>query len=208
MGENGRLRKEMIDCGKDFDVSGVFAEPIDGDLTHLLGKIKGPKDTPYEGGIFFVDIRIPREYPFAPPKMKFNNQIWHPNISSQTGAICLDILKDAWSPALTIKTALLSLQALLSAPEPNDPQDAEVAGQYKRDRATWAKTAKFWTEMYASSRPGASSSSSTVGGTTAAEEEALLTMHAMGFEREPSLRALRAKKGNVEQAIEMLIASA
>jgi len=48
--------------------------------------------------------------------------VWHPNISSQTGAICLDILKDQWSPALTIKTALLSLQALLSAPEPSDPQ--------------------------------------------------------------------------------------
>jgi ubiquitin-conjugating enzyme (huntingtin interacting protein 2) len=37
-------------------------------------------------------------------------QVWHPNVSSQSGAICLDILKDAWSPALTIKTALLSLQ--------------------------------------------------------------------------------------------------
>ncbi len=55
------------------------------------------------------------------------NKIWHPNISSQTGAICLDILKDEWSPALTVRTALLSLQALLCAPEPNDPQDAIVA---------------------------------------------------------------------------------
>lgn len=53
----------------------------------------------------------------------------HPNISSQNGAICLDILKDQWSPALTLKTALLSLQALLSAPAPNDPQDAVVAKQ-------------------------------------------------------------------------------
>jgi ubiquitin-conjugating enzyme (huntingtin interacting protein 2) len=53
----------------------------------------------------------------------------HPNISSQSGAICLDILKDQWSPALTLKTALLSVQALLSAPEPDDPQDAVVAQQ-------------------------------------------------------------------------------
>ena len=53
----------------------------------------------------------------------------HPNISSQSGAICLDILKDQWSPALTLKTALLSIQALLSAPEPDDPQDAVVAQQ-------------------------------------------------------------------------------
>ena len=53
----------------------------------------------------------------------------HPNISSQSGAICLDILKDQWSPALTLKTALVSIQALLSAPEPDDPQDAVVAQQ-------------------------------------------------------------------------------
>lgn len=53
----------------------------------------------------------------------------HPNISSQSGAICLDILKDQWSPALTLKTALLSVQALLSAPQPDDPQDAVVAAQ-------------------------------------------------------------------------------
>jgi ubiquitin-conjugating enzyme (huntingtin interacting protein 2) len=56
-------------------------------------------------------------------------------VSSQTGAICLDILKDKWSPALTIKTALLSLQALLCAAEPDDPQDAEVADMFKTNRA-------------------------------------------------------------------------
>lgn len=59
--------------------------------------------------------------------MKFDAKIWHPNISSQTEAICLDILKDEWSPAMTIRTALLSLQALLCNPEPDDPQDAVVA---------------------------------------------------------------------------------
>ena len=92
-----------------------------------------------------VDIVITPDYPFSPPKMKFVTKgtgtpeylsdchilvlmyvVWHPNVSSVTGAICLDILKDQWSPALTLKTALLSLQALLCAPEPNDPQDAEV----------------------------------------------------------------------------------
>ena len=83
--------------------------------------------------------------------MKFDTKIWHPNISSQTGAICLDILKDEWSPALTIRTALLSLQALLCNPEPDDPQDAVVASQYKSNRELFNQTARAWTAEHAKS---------------------------------------------------------
>ena len=81
--------------------------------------------------------------------MKFITKIWHPNISSDSGAICLDILKNEWSPALTVRTALISLQALLCAPEPDDPQDAVVAEQYKKNKAEFEQTAKFWTQTYA-----------------------------------------------------------
>ena len=81
--------------------------------------------------------------------MRFDTKVWHPNVSSQNGAICLDILKNEWSPALTLRTALLSLQALLSCPNPDDPQDAQVAGQYKSDRKAWETTAKYWTSTYA-----------------------------------------------------------
>lgn len=81
--------------------------------------------------------------------MRFITKCWHPNISSDSGAICLDILKTEWSPALTIRTALISLQALLSAAEPDDPQDAIVAKQYKERHDEFLQTAKFWTEVYA-----------------------------------------------------------
>lgn len=74
--------------------------------------------------------------------MRFITRVWHPNVSSASGAICLDVLKDQWSPALTLKTALLSLQALLSSPQPDDPQDAVVARQYLADRATFEATAR------------------------------------------------------------------
>lgn len=64
--------------------------PADGSsLSHLEGTITGPEGTPYEGGVFKIDIIIPSSYPFEPPKMKFVTKIWHPNISSNTGAICL-----------------------------------------------------------------------------------------------------------------------
>ena len=74
--------------------------------------------------------------------MKFRNKIWHPNISSQTGVICLDILSSDWSPALTLRTALLSIQALLSTPEPTDPQDAQVASMYLNNYKKFVETAK------------------------------------------------------------------
>ncbi len=132
-------------CSLAQALTGVSVKVVqEGKYDHLSGKINGPKGTVYEGGVFAVDIHIPDAYPFEPPKMKFTTKIWHPNVSSVTGAICLDILKDQWSPALTIKTALVSLQALLSAPEPKDPQDAVVAGMYLNDPKEFETTAKYW----------------------------------------------------------------
>lgn len=125
----GRVQKELQECNKDTKVSGISIKPEADSLSHLMGTIPGPVDSPYEGGSFLIDIVLPDGYPFEPPKMKFLTKVWHPNISSQSGVICLDILKDQWSPALTLKTALVSIQALLSAPEPDDPQDAVVAQQ-------------------------------------------------------------------------------
>ncbi|KAF5793021.1 putative ubiquitin-conjugating enzyme E2, UBA-like superfamily, Ubiquitin-associated [Helianthus annuus] len=145
----GRVQKELQDCNKDINVSGIRVNPKLDNLINLIGTIPGPVGTPYEGGTFKIDIDLPDAYPFEPPRMKFATKVWHPNISSQSGAICLDILKDQWSPALTLKTALLSIQALLSAPEPDDPQDAVVAQQYLKDYQTFASTARYWTESFA-----------------------------------------------------------
>lgn len=144
-----RIAKELEDVKKD-NLSGVTLEMAeDGDLSHLKGTFIGPPGTPYEGGLFEVDIKIPVEYPFKPPIMKFDTRIYHPNISSQTGAICLDILKDAWTPILTLKSTLISLQSLLQSPEPTDPQDAQVAKLYLTDPKKFAETAASWTKIYA-----------------------------------------------------------
>ena len=93
--------------------SGVLIQEDPSNPMHFRGTIKGPDDTPYSGGTFDVDIIIPSDYPFNPPKMKFITKLWHPNVSSQTGAICLDILKDQWSPALNVQKTLLSICSLL-----------------------------------------------------------------------------------------------
>ena len=85
-----RLSKELKEVARSDDTSGVKAFPLEGHNKRILrGTIKGPDGTPYEGGVYDIDITIPKMYPFEPPKMKFQTKIWHPNISSQTGAICL-----------------------------------------------------------------------------------------------------------------------
>lgn len=81
--------------------------------------------------------------------MKFITKVYHPNVSSASGAICLDILKDAWSPVLTLKSTLISLQSLLCSPEPNDPQDAEVAKHFTTSKGSFDETARYWTQIYA-----------------------------------------------------------
>lgn len=136
------------------------------------------------------------QYPFVPPKMKFVTKVWHPNISSASGAICLDILKDAWSPALTLKTALLSLQALLASPEPGDPQDAVVARQYLSEHATWEQTARAWTQNYATREAA-----------TAASEAKVAKLTEMGFSAAAATRALTESGGDEQAALEMLLSA-
>ncbi|KAL4890132.1 ubiquitin-protein ligase [Aspergillus ambiguus] len=145
-----RIAKELADIHADTH-SQIIAVPVgnDEDITHLRGSFPGPPGTPYEGGTYEVDIQIPTEYPFRPPVMKFVTKVWHPNISSQTGAICLDTLSTAWSPVLTIKSALLSLQSLLTTPEPKDPQDAEVARMLLSKPKEFERTAQEWAAKYA-----------------------------------------------------------
>lgn len=191
--DHSRLQKELREIEKD-KASGVAVQLKDGtNIQRLLGFVPGPKDTPYDGGLFMVDITLDDQYPFVPPKMKFITKVWHPNVSSASGAICLDILKDQWSPALTLKTALLSLQALLSSPQPDDPQDAVVAKQYLSDYKQFEATARYWTEMYASTKDSSN--------------EKVQQLVEMGFAQEAAMRALLASQGDANAALEMLLAS-
>ncbi|KAF4451161.1 ubiquitin-conjugating enzyme (huntingtin interacting protein 2) [Fusarium austroafricanum] len=150
MSRDRRILKELADITTDHDNSGVNAYLVnEGNMTQLQGTFSGPSDTPYAGGTFKVDIKIPEQYPFKAPGIKFETKIWHPNVSSQTGAICLDTLSTNWSPVQTIKTVLISLRLLLENPNPKDPQDAEVAKMMLENPESFARKAHEWAVKYA-----------------------------------------------------------
>jgi ubiquitin-conjugating enzyme E2 D len=142
-----RIQKEMGDMAKD-PPGGCSCGPKGDDLYEWTGMIMGPADSPFAGGVFGVSIHFPLDYPFKPPKVSFTNKIYHPNVS-ESGVICLDILKGAWSPALTISKVLLSILSLLTDPNPDDPLAPEVAREYKEDRLTYDTKAREWTAKYA-----------------------------------------------------------
>ena len=147
-----RIEKELNDFNKD-PPANCSAGPIDEhNLFHWEAKIMGPSDSPYKGGAFYIDIHFPIDYPFKPPKCLFTTQIFHPNICNGCHQLCctLDILKDQWSPAITISKVLLSVSSLLSDPNPEHPVFPEAANLYEKDYAKFEKTAIEWTKKYAS----------------------------------------------------------
>ena len=117
MSASKRINKELQDLSKD-PPSSCSAGPVGDDLFHWQSTIMGPKDSPYENGIFFLNINFPTDYPFKPPKVQFTTKIYHCNVNNN-GSICLDILQSQWSPALTIsKGAPTPSVALLPPPPP------------------------------------------------------------------------------------------
>ena len=142
-----RISKEIKDMQKDAP-SNCSAGPRGDNLFLLDAVIMGPFDTPYTGGIFKLEIEFPNDYPFKPPRVTFKTKIYHPNINLN-GGICLDILKDNWSPALTVSKLLLSICSLLSDPNPADPLMPEIAREYISNRIQYDEHAKNWTLKYA-----------------------------------------------------------
>ncbi|OVA01865.1 Ubiquitin-conjugating enzyme [Macleaya cordata] len=147
-----RIQKELKDMQKDPPSTSFTAGPVDADkdILHWEATIMGPEESPFAGGKFKLSINFPPDYPFEPPKVKFLTRVFHPNIKN-TGLICLDILKDKWSPALNIYKLLLSICSLLTDPNPDDALRYDIADMYKFDRAKYDATARSWTQKYAMS---------------------------------------------------------
>ena len=141
------IKKELENFNKD-PIPGIcFGPKNDLDFFNFEGVIMGPPDSVYQGGVFFLNIHFPTEYPFRPPKITFTTRIFHPNINSN-GSIAVDILQDNWSYQ-SIDKVLLSIQSLLTDPNPYICLVPEIGNLYLNDREKYNQTAKEWTKKYA-----------------------------------------------------------
>jgi len=139
-----RIQKEAQFLKNETQFSAV---PDETNMMLWRATIKGPPDSPYEGGIFKLDIKLPEKYPFSPPIVKMKTQIFHPNIKE--GEICVDILSNGWAAVLNIQKVLLSIVSLLNDPNPSSPLNSKAADLYEKDRDKYNETVKEWVEKYA-----------------------------------------------------------
>lgn len=112
--------------------------------------VKAPTECCYEGGQFIIRVEVNKDYPFTHPEIRFRTHVWHPNVSSVTGFICLDIIDKNWTPALSISQVIVAIMSLLDDPNPDSPQDSTVSAMMVNDRPKFDATAKEWTEEFAS----------------------------------------------------------
>jgi ubiquitin-conjugating enzyme E2 D/E len=117
--------------------------------------LQGPPSTPYAGGTFGLIVSLPIEYPFKAPTVTFSTRIYHPNVTNDSaGAICLSALKpENWKPASKLLGVLEAVRQLLLEPVPDDPLEARIADEYRRDRKEFDKNAKAYVSRYAKGQP-------------------------------------------------------
>ncbi|KAJ3005578.1 hypothetical protein HKX48_000607, partial [Thoreauomyces humboldtii] len=138
------LPKEMADLAKT-PISGANAHPAsDDDFLHWTGDLTAPAESAFKGGVFKILVEFPTDYPFKPPKVKFDTKIYHPNVDDD-GAICIGLLKtEVWKPSTKLPDVLVALLDLLQNPVPEDALRPAIAQVYTTDQAKFQKTAKEW----------------------------------------------------------------
>lgn len=152
LGAAKRLRKELQNLERaaasgDPDDKDVYLRPSSSaSILRWSALIKGPPDTPYEGGIFRVTIKCTPDYPLAPPTITFQTKIFHPNVHFRTGDVCLDILKKEWSPAWGLQAACRAVLALLSDPDADSPLNCDAGNMIRgNDMLAYDTTARMYT---------------------------------------------------------------
>jgi ubiquitin-protein ligase len=145
---NGLIRSASDAVGQGPSNFSFSIVPLQRNVRELLARFPGPVATPYEGGVFYLGLSIPDGYPVRPPHVWFCTKIYHPNVH-WSGEVCAHGLNVDWNAAWCLRTLVLSVASLLSAPDLSDPLVGEVARHFFEDPSGFEKTAREWTAQYA-----------------------------------------------------------
>lgn len=144
------LQKQVLALERNAPSTNLALSVVgDDDPCHYQATLRGPADSPFEGGTYLLDLQFPAEYPFRAPKVKFLTKIFHPNVDVN-GTIYMNIFYDQWTPALSVEKFLLAIQSLLKSPEVNvpSPGNNEAARLYMRDRDKYDAYVHLHTQKY------------------------------------------------------------
>ncbi len=141
-----RLRKELQNLERSKADPDIYLIPDSENILKWTALLRGPAETPYEGGIFQLNIDCGQDYPLAPPSIQFATKVFHPNVHFRTGDVCLDILKKEWSPAWGIQAACRAILALLSDPDADSPLNCDAGNMIRGgDMICYNSTAHMYT---------------------------------------------------------------
>ncbi|CDF36418.1 unnamed protein product [Chondrus crispus] len=113
-------------------------------------KFHGPKQTPYEGGVWKVHVELPENYPYKSPSIGFINRLYHPNVDEMSGSVCLDVINQTWSPMYDLTNIFeVFLPQLLTYPNPTDPLNGEAAALQMREPDRYKQKVREYVQRYA-----------------------------------------------------------
>lgn len=125
-------------------------ELVDDNMQEFHVKFYGPKDTPYEGGVWRLHVELPDNYPYKSPSIGFVNKIFHPNIDIASGSICLDVINSTWSPLYDLLNIVeWMIPGLLKEPNGSDPLNNEAANLQLKDKDAYEEKVREYIDKYA-----------------------------------------------------------